>query len=33
MSLSEDGAAAVEWLDAYLGRVGELPVLAQVSPG
>jgi aromatic-L-amino-acid/L-tryptophan decarboxylase len=33
VSLSEDGVAAVAWLDAYLGRVGELPVLAQVSPG
>jgi aromatic-L-amino-acid decarboxylase len=29
----EDGAAALEWTARYLERVGELPVLAQVSPG
>ena len=29
----DDGRAALEWVDAYLDRVGELPVLAQVSPG
>jgi aromatic-L-amino-acid/L-tryptophan decarboxylase len=28
-----DGAAALEWAARYLERVGELPVLAQVSPG
>ena len=28
-----DGHAAVEWAAAYLDRVGELPVLAQVAPG
>src|SRR5215218_3919713 len=29
----EDGRAALEWAADYLGRVGELPVLAQVAPG
>jgi aromatic-L-amino-acid decarboxylase len=31
--LRRDGAAALEWAAAYLEGVGELPVLAQVSPG
>jgi aromatic-L-amino-acid decarboxylase len=31
--LRADGAAALEWAAAYLERVGELPVLAQVAPG
>ena len=31
--LRSDGAAALEWAARYLERVGELPVLAQVSPG
>jgi aromatic-L-amino-acid decarboxylase len=31
--LRTDGAAALEWAAAYLERVGELPVLAQVEPG
>src|SRR5207249_4558363 len=29
----EDGYAAVDWAAAYLERVDELPVLAQVEPG
>jgi aromatic-L-amino-acid decarboxylase len=29
----EDGYAAVDWAAAYRERVGELPVLAQISPG
>ena len=29
----DDGRAALEWVEAYLDRVGELPVLAQVEPG
>jgi aromatic-L-amino-acid/L-tryptophan decarboxylase len=33
VSLREDGAAALDWVVRYLERVGELPVLAQVSPG
>lgn len=33
MSLREDGPAALEWVASYLGRVRELPALAQVSPG
>ena len=33
MSFREDGAAALDWVADYLERVGELPVLAQVSPG
>jgi aromatic-L-amino-acid/L-tryptophan decarboxylase len=31
--LRSDGAAALEWAAGYLDRVGELPVLAQVTPG
>ena len=31
--LRADGALALEWVAAYLDRVGELPVLAQVEPG
>ncbi len=31
--LRADGHAALEWAAQYLERVGELPVLAQVSPG
>jgi aromatic-L-amino-acid/L-tryptophan decarboxylase len=31
--LRTDGAAALEWAASYLERVGELPVLAQVTPG
>jgi aromatic-L-amino-acid decarboxylase len=31
--LRADGPAALEWAARYLERVGELPVLAQVSPG
>ena len=31
--LRADGLAALEWAAAYLERVGELPVLAQVTPG
>jgi aromatic-L-amino-acid decarboxylase len=31
--LRRDGAAALEWAADYLGRVAELPVLAQVKPG
>jgi len=33
VSLREDGREALDWLVSYLERVGELPVLAQVSPG
>jgi aromatic-L-amino-acid/L-tryptophan decarboxylase len=33
MSFREDGSAAVEWVAAYLERLRELPVLAQVEPG
>ena len=33
MSFRDDGLAAVEWAARYLERVGELPVLAQTSPG
>jgi aromatic-L-amino-acid decarboxylase len=29
----DDGRAALEWVERYLDRVGELPVLAQVKPG
>src|SRR5690242_12924864 len=29
----EDGQAALAWVERYLRRVGELPVLAQVEPG
>jgi aromatic-L-amino-acid decarboxylase len=31
--LRSDGQAVLEWAAAYLERVGELPVLAQVAPG
>ncbi len=31
--LRRDGAAALEWAARYLERVGELPVLAAVTPG
>jgi aromatic-L-amino-acid/L-tryptophan decarboxylase len=31
--LRKDGAAALEWAASYLERVGERPVLAQVTPG
>jgi aromatic-L-amino-acid decarboxylase len=31
--LRSDGGAALDWAARYLERVGELPVLAQVSPG
>jgi len=31
--LRTDGRAALEWAAQYLERVGELPVLAQVTPG
>jgi aromatic-L-amino-acid decarboxylase len=31
--LRSDGQAALEWAADYLERVGDLPVLAQVSPG
>jgi aromatic-L-amino-acid/L-tryptophan decarboxylase len=33
VSFREDGSAAVEWVAAYLERLRELPVLAQVEPG
>src|SRR4051812_2043852 len=33
MDMRDDGHAAVEWVAAYLERVRELPVLAQVQPG
>ena len=33
MSFREDGQLALDWAASYLERVGELPVLAQVSPG
>jgi len=33
MSFREDGQAALEWTAAYLERVGDYPVLAQVEPG
>ena len=33
MSFREDGVAALEWAARYLETVGDLPVLAQVSPG
>ena len=32
-TLRDDGPAALEWAARYLERVGELPVLAQVTPG
>jgi aromatic-L-amino-acid decarboxylase len=31
--LRRDGATVLDWAAAYLERVGELPVLAQVAPG
>jgi aromatic-L-amino-acid/L-tryptophan decarboxylase len=33
VDLREDGRAALDWAAAYLERVGDLPVLAQVPPG
>src|SRR5262249_34854432 len=33
VSFRDDGYAAVDWAAAYLDRVAELPVLAQVVPG
>ena len=33
MSFSEDGAAALDWVAAYLDRLREFPVLARVAPG
>jgi aromatic-L-amino-acid decarboxylase len=33
VSFREDGAAALEWVAAYLERLREFPVLAQVEPG
>ena len=33
MSFHEDGLVALDWVERYLERVGELPVLAQVEPG
>lgn len=33
MTFREDGQAALEWAASYLERVGELPVMAQISPG
>jgi aromatic-L-amino-acid/L-tryptophan decarboxylase len=33
MSISDDGARAVDWVARYLDRVGKLPVLSPVSPG
>jgi aromatic-L-amino-acid decarboxylase len=33
VTFSDDGAAALEWVESYLDRVRELPVLAQVAPG
>jgi aromatic-L-amino-acid decarboxylase len=33
MTFRDDGVAALDWLSAYLDRVRELPVLAQVEPG
>jgi aromatic-L-amino-acid decarboxylase len=33
VTFREDGYAAVDWAAAYLERVGDLPVLAQVEPG
>ncbi len=32
-TLARDGVATLEWLERYLERVRELPVLAQVEPG
>jgi aromatic-L-amino-acid decarboxylase len=33
MNLRDDGTAALDWLESYLERVRDLPVLAQVEPG
>ncbi len=33
MTFSDDLRLASEWVDAYLGRIGELPVGANVEPG
>ena len=33
MSFREDGAAALDWIAAYLERLREFPVLARVEPG
>ena len=33
MSFRDDGYAAVDWAADYLERVGDLPVLAQITPG
>jgi aromatic-L-amino-acid/L-tryptophan decarboxylase len=33
VSFRDDGAAAVDWVAAYLERVRELPVMARVEPG
>ena len=33
MSFRQDGAAALDWAEGYLRRVGDLPVLARVEPG
>jgi aromatic-L-amino-acid decarboxylase len=33
VSFRDDGAAAVDWVAAYLERVRDLPVLARVEPG
>jgi aromatic-L-amino-acid/L-tryptophan decarboxylase len=33
VDLRRDGQAALEWAASYLERVGDLPVLAQVTPG
>ena len=33
MTFASDGRAALDWVEAYLGRIGDLPVLAQVAPG
>ena len=33
MTFRDDGVAALEWVESYLDRVRELPVLARVSPG
>jgi aromatic-L-amino-acid decarboxylase len=33
VTFKEDGAAALEWVAAYLDRLREFPVLAQVAPG
>jgi aromatic-L-amino-acid/L-tryptophan decarboxylase len=33
VDLAADGAAALEWIEGYLERLRELPVLAQAAPG